>query len=233
MPDPAEMSREVAHHLDQDHESRLRRDLKRMERDWWEIVVVFVLAFAALGSAWSAYEAASWGTLGSARFAEADKQQALSVQASTLGGQLELVDITIYTQWFLATLSGDQQLAAQIRQRMTPELSAAMDKWLAGAPPNTVPPGGPFRDGGYVMPKSEESAALADEATALMAEGESDHNRANHFVLVGVMFAITLFFGAIAGRFASKPLRSAMVVLAALAFAGALTALLLQPQIIP
>jgi hypothetical protein len=233
MPDPTEMGREVSHHLHEEHESRLRHDLREIERDWLEIVVAFVLAFAAVSSAWSAYEAARWGTHGSALFAEASTKRAESIQSSTLGGQLALADVTIYTQWFQATLSGNKSLATEIRVRMTPELSKAVDTWLAGRPTNPLPPGGPFRDGGYVIPKTEETTALSHEATALLNEGEDAHNQANHFVLVGVMFAITLFFGAISGKFAAKALRTAMVVLAAVAFSGALIALLLQPQIAP
>jgi hypothetical protein len=233
MPDPTEMSREVSHHLHDEHESRLKHDIKEIERDWLEIVVALVLAFAAVASAWSAYEAARWGTRGSALFAEASTKRAESIQSSTLGGQLALADVTIYTQWFQATLAGNKKLATEIRVRMTPELSAAMDRWLAGKPPNTVPPGGPFRNGGYVIPKTEETAALSHEATALLNEGEDAHNQANHFVLVGVLFAITLFFGAISGKFSAKPLRTAMVIFAVVAFTTALVALLAQPQIAP
>ncbi len=233
MPDPTEMSREVSHHLHEEHESRLRRDLREIERDWLEIVVAVVLALAALGSAWSAYEAARWGTRGTGQFAEASAKRAESIQASTLGGQLALADVTIYTQWFAATLSGQHKLAAEIRARMTPELSKAVDRWLADAPPGTIPSGGPFRNGGYVIPKSEESAALGHEAAVLQQEGEHSHDQANRFVLIGVMFAITLFFGAMSGRFRAKAVRIAMVVMAVVAFSGALITLLIQPQILP
>jgi hypothetical protein len=46
------MGREVAHHLHEQHASRLRHDLHEIERDRHEIVVAFILAFAALGAAW-------------------------------------------------------------------------------------------------------------------------------------------------------------------------------------
>jgi hypothetical protein len=233
MPNPTEMSREVADHLQEEHESQLRRDSKEIERDWLEIVVAFVLALAALGSAWSAYQAARWGTYGTEQIAAATAKRAQQNQASTFGGQTAVADVQFYTQWLAATVSGDRKVAAEFRAKMTPELSRAMDRWLAGAPPGTVPAGVPFSNYGYVVPQVQEAAALGRQAAALQAGAARSHNQANRFVLIGVLFAITLFFGAISGRFGAKALRTAMVALAAVTFAGAFIVLLSQPQILP
>jgi hypothetical protein len=231
VPDPTEMGREVAHHLHEQHESRLRRELHEIERDWHEIVVAFILAFAALGSAWCAYQAATWSTRGSDAYAEASALQAEAIEASASGAQMALVDVELYLAWLDAVTAGDTKLVAELRSRFGPELSAAVDDLAAtGASGSRA---GPFRGESYDVPGSKESVKLRRRATALQQQGHRYDDLGDRFVLIGVVFAVTLFFGAIAGRFKVRALRTAMVVLAAGAFAGALAILLSQPQTIP
>jgi hypothetical protein len=235
IPDPTEMSREVAHHLHEEHDSRLRRDLREIEHDWREVVAAFVLAFAALGSAWCAYQAASWGSRSAQTNADAATKQALALRESAYDTQLTLIDVDAFTAWLDAVTVGDKKLADRVRERFSPELAAAMETWLAGRDPDpaSLPRGTPFRDGGYDVPASDSSDAYMRDALALHRQGVLDDNQADRFVLVGVVFAVTLFFGAIAGRFKVRLLRTVMVVLSAGAFIGALAVLLAEPQILP
>jgi hypothetical protein len=229
------MSREVAHHLHEEHESRFRRELREVEHDWREVVAAFVLAFAALGSAWCAYQAASWGSRSAQTNSAAVTRQTQALRASAYDTQLTLIDVDAFTAWLDAVSVGDKKLADRVRTRFSPELTAAMRTWLAGrgAYPTRLPSGSPFRNGGYNVPASAESEAFMREAIALHRQGVLADNQADRFVLVGVVFAVTLFFGAIAGRFKAQLLRTIMVVLSAVAFIGALAVLLAEPQILP
>lgn len=231
VPDPAEMGREVAHHLHEQHESRLRHDLHEIERDWHEIVIAFILAFAALGSAWCAYQAATWSTRGSDAYAEASSLQAEAIEASASGAQMALIDVELYLAWLDAVTAGDEKLAAELRSRFGPELTAAVDDLQAVESAGSRAE--PFRGGGYAVPGSKRSAVLRRHAAALQQQGHEYDELGDRFVLIGVVFAVTLFFGAIAGRFKVRALRTTMVVLAAIAFTGALVILLSQPQTVP
>jgi hypothetical protein len=229
------MSREVVHHLHEEHESRLRRDLREIEHDWREVVAAFVLAFAALGSAWCAYQAASWGSKSAQTNATAATRQTQALRESAYDTQLTLIDVDAFTAWLDAVTVRDKKLADRLRTRFSPELESAMQTWLAGrgVDPARLPPGSPFKNGGYDVPASDQSDAYMREALALHRQGVLDDNQADRFVLVGVVFAVTLFFGAIAGRFKARLLRTVMVVLSAGAFVGALAVLLMEPQILP
>lgn len=233
VPDPTEMGREVAHHLHEQHESRLRQELREVERDWREVVIAFVLAFAALGSAWCAYQAASWSSRSAETNAAAATRQAQALRASTFDTQLTLIDVDTFIAWFAAVSQGDAKLAAQLRGRFTPELETATQAWLAGRDPATLPAGTPFAQDEYDVPASDEADQLMADALALHRQGVLNDDQADRFVLVGVVFAVTLFFGAIAGRFKAELLRTIMVVLSAVAFVGALAVLLAEPQILP
>jgi hypothetical protein len=233
VPDPTEMSREVAHHLHEQHESRFRHDLREIERDWREVVVAFVLALAALGSAWCAYQAASWSTKSAETNADAASKQAEALRASTYDTQLTLIDVDTFIAWLDAVSQEDDRVAAQLRRRFSPELETATKAWLAGRDPASLPPGTPFSQDEYDVPASDEADSLMADAIALRRQGVLDDDQADRFVLVGVVFAVTLFFGAIAGRFKVELLRTIMVVLSAVAFIGALAVLLAEPQILP
>ena len=131
-------------------------------RDWVEIVATVLLAFAAVATAWSSYQATRWNgenTKASSRV------NALRIEAARAQGLAEgqtQVDIAMFFQWVNATANDDAELADFYTERFRPEFRPAFDAWLATDPlTNPDAPPTPFAMDEYQL----QARADADGST--------------------------------------------------------------------
>ena len=162
-----------------------------------ELVVTVLLAWAALISAWSAYEATRFsGAQGDANNA-ASALRIESAKAESRAGQLELVDTIAFQQWLSATGAGNAKLAAFTEQRFRDEFRPAFQAWLALDPlHNSDAPSTPFTMKEYKVAAQERANALAAEAETRAGEGGKQGSTGDRYVLAVVLFA--------AGRYIRK-----------------------------
>jgi hypothetical protein len=73
----------------------------RRER-WIEIIEAVVLAFVAIGTAWSGYQAARWEALSATNYALAGRTSVQAQEALTLAGQDHIYDIVTFNGWMAA-----------------------------------------------------------------------------------------------------------------------------------
>src|SRR5512132_103256 len=69
---------------------------------WEEIVEIleaFLLAFVAIATAWSGYQAARWDGHETELYAQASAVRVRADQLLTLGGQQRLLDVTTFNTW--------------------------------------------------------------------------------------------------------------------------------------
>jgi len=202
---------EVAHHLSE-HEHHLRAE---PWQEKVEIVEVIILAVVAIATAWSGYQAARWDGRQAYDYAVSAHLRTQANDASILGGQQKLLDVSTFNTWIQATQDGNEKLAALYVRRFSPEYRTAFDAWLKTHPftnPN-APPGPSFMPD-YRNPQTDQAVALNEQATETFNEGTDARETADKYIRQTVLFAMALFLVAIAQRFRYKAVRIAAVALA-------------------
>ena len=202
---------EVAHHLSEhDHHFRAEPWQEKVE-----IVEVIILAIVAIATAWSGYQAAKWDGEQAFDYGTSSRLHTQANDASTLGGQQKLLDISTFNTWIQAEQQGNEQLAALYVRRFSPEFKVAFDAWLKTDPftdPN-APPGPSFMPE-YHNSQTEMSVELNAQGTEAFDEGTEARDTADRYIRQTVLFALALFLIAIAQRFRYKGVRIAAVALA-------------------
>jgi hypothetical protein len=202
---------EVAQHLSE-HEHHLRAE---PWQEKVEIVEVIILAIVAIATAWSGYQAARWDGKQAFDYGTSSRLHTEANDASTLGGQQKLLDVSTFNTWVQAKQQGNEQLAALYVKRFSPEYRVAFDAWLKTHPftnPN-APPGPSFMPE-YHNEQTERSVELNAQATEIFDEGTESRETADKYIRQTVLFAMALFLVAIAQRFRYKAVRIAAVGLA-------------------
>lgn len=200
---------------------------------WIEPASVVILSLATLTSGWSAYQASLWDgeqTFALALSAAAGREAArLSVQASqrrTVDGEMFVV--------YLATLRRDPKAAEFLLQRFRPVAKEALKAWLATHPlENPRAPASPF-----MMPSYSVAEDQGEQQAAKQSDEEFDKaNRANgisdRYVLLTVLFSITMFLAGIGPVFKDSRIRTSLVALGGLFLVVSLAILCRYPVATP
>ena len=168
---PEGMNIEAAHKLTEKPEAPQTRD-RRTWSEIAEILEVIVLAAVAIATAWSGYQAARWDGRQAFLYGTASRERIEADEATTLGGQQKLLDVSTFNTWIQARQSGNEQLAALYVRRFSPEYKVAFDAWLKTDPFHdpTAPPGPSFMPE-YVNPGDVAGQKLNDQASSTFTEG--------------------------------------------------------------
>lgn len=202
---------DVAHHLSE-HGHGFRAE---PWQEKIEIAEVIILAIVAIATAWSGYQAAKWDGKQSVDYGVSTRLHTEANDASTLGGQQRLLDVSTFNTWIQAKQAGNTPLAALYVRRFSPEYRVAFEAWLKTRPftnPN-APPGPSFMPE-YHNAETEKSVELNAQATEVFNDGTEARDTADKYVRQTVLFAMALFLIAIAQRFRFKGVRIATVALA-------------------
>lgn len=186
---------------------------RRERRPALETVTVALLAVTAVLTAWSGFEASKWSGEMSISFSRASAQRIEAARDTTTAEAARAVDLQVFGIWLQATADGDDALAEFARARFTDHFTPAFDEWLAARPlQDPDAPRSPFALDAYVPPGEVEAQEADDRADQYFADALADNRRGDNYTLLTVLFALVLFFGALAGRFDSE--RRSWVVLA-------------------
>ena len=179
-----------------------------------EIYTAFLLAFASLVAAWCAYQAAAWSGEQTVYGAVVANRRLEASRALARSGQLEIVDALQYAQWLEAYRGGDTALANYLRARFRDEFRPAFEAWVKLDPENNPDAPLPFELPEYTRALLDE--ANAAEAAAMQAAQDVERANANSsaYVRDTLFTAMTLFLGAIAGRFAYPVVRYSLLLMA-------------------
>jgi hypothetical protein len=183
--------------------------------DRFEIVEVVILAFVAIATAWSGYQATQWGGRQATLYGQASTTRFAADASSTLGGQILVADATFFTAWLQARSAGAAGLEADLVRRFSPEYRTAFEAWLRTHPFSdpTAPPG-PAAMPGFSQPDLVQADQLNAQASDLFAQGTSARETANKYVRDTVLFASVLFLAGLAQRFKDRRVKTAAIVVA-------------------
>ena len=201
-------------HRDSRHPFRRERQdaQARPPKTGWEEVVeileAFLLAFVAIATAWSGFQAARWDGRETELYAQASTIRVGADQILTLGGQQRLLDVTTFNTWIEARFEGRTDLMALYERRFSPEYKVAFDAWLATDPfSNPEAPPGPSFMPEYVNPQLERGAQMNELANRRFVEGTAARGHADDYIRTTVMLATVLFLIALSQRFRVRRVR--------------------------
>jgi hypothetical protein len=182
---------------------------ERSEDRVLEVLAILLLALAAVGTAWSGYQAARWSGEEAHDFAESDAAHARSTRALTRAGQDRLQDLSDFERWLDLVARGDTFSADAEIAHFRREFRPAFDAWVA-LDPLTDPeaPRTPLGMPQYRPRAYEHADELEHRADELFEEGDDARNNADDYVLTTVFFALVLFFAGVSLRLRSPTLRA-------------------------
>lgn len=195
-----------------------------------ELVATVLLAFATLGTAWSAYQSREWTGEQSQGYSRATANRiAVNREAAVANRQVQ-VDVATFVQWVDAHERGNQRLADFYRQRFRAEFEPAFAAWLATKPlTNPNAPETPFAMPEYRLAANVEADRLEAAAAVHSNEAKDANERANDYMLGVVLFASALFFAGLSTKLDSSGPRTAVLVLGCVLFLGTLVYLATLP----
>jgi hypothetical protein len=225
---PEGLNAEVAHHLNEEAgEAEGSRHVEILE-----IVEAILLAFVAIATAWSGYQAAQWDGKNALYYGQSSKDRQLATRQTTLSGQRLLYNATALNSWGGSTIAGNAKVAAFYVKRFTPEYRVAFEAWLKTDPVhNSKAPLGPSFMPQFHDPAAAEAKRLDNIATATFQQGTDARDTADKYVRGTVLLATILFLVAMGQRFKVKIVRRTLLGVAFALLIFALVTLSTYPRI--
>jgi hypothetical protein len=187
-----------------------------------EIVATVLLSAATVLTAWSAFESTKWSGVQATRFSQASASRTESVRASTTAGQQTVADVTVFTAWLTATDQGQTHLAALLAARFEGEFKVAFEAWERTSPlSNPAAPATPFATPQFEQANARRATDLETLASTQFTEATQANQRADDYVLMTVLFALVLFFGAVSTRFEAFGIEVSLLTIGAVVFVAA------------
>jgi hypothetical protein len=191
-------------------------------RDWVEIVATVLLAFAAVATAWSSYQANRWN---GEQTKASSRVNALRIDAARAQGLAEgqtEVDIAMFFQWVNATATDEGELADFYEARFRSDFRPAFEAWQATDPlTNADAPPTPFAMDEYELPQENTEARQADAAAeAMAATVRLNIQRSANYVLGVVLFAVALFFAGMSTKLRGEGVRKVLLAVGCAVFIG-------------
>lgn len=194
----------------------------RPRRDWLEIGATVLLAFAAVATAWSSYQAARWNGEQAKAASAANKARIQAARASGRANAETQVDVATFSQWVDAYARKESFLADFYFKRFRREFKPAVNAWLATKPlRNPSAPLTPFAMPEYRLASTAEAERLDTRAEELAAQVRRNIQRSTNYVLGVVLFAVALFFAGMSTKLNAPATRRALLVMGWVVFTGA------------
>jgi hypothetical protein len=204
---------EMAHHV---HERGEHRDAPRRRRDAAiEVGEAFLLAFVAIATAWSGYQAARWDGRSARLYGESSRVRIQATQNTTRGGQEQVYNATTFNFWLQARLANDTRLARFYEKRFLPEYRPAFRAWLATRPfVNPRAPAGPIAMPQYRNAQTDRGEKKNALASAVFDAGAHARETGEKYVRTTVLLATVLFLIALSQRFGLLKVRVGLLAVA-------------------
>jgi hypothetical protein len=197
-----------------------------------EIIEVIVLAFVAVATAWSGFQAGKWESRQSLFYGRAFTQRFQADTASTFGSQELAANSAIFTAWLQAHAEGNAQLQSQYAARFTSDYKQAFNAWLATHPfTNPNAPSGPAAMPQYSNSYISEATRLNDQASLTFDQGTSARDTSDEYLRYTVLLASILFLIALAQRLKDRVARIGLNVVAIGVLIYALSEVLTLPRL--
>lgn len=212
-----------------------------------DVVLTVILALSAIATAWSGYQASQWGGEQSAATSRAAALRAEAERAGSTADTQRTIDVLAFLDWVdamaeeadqhpsYATLTSYEPVtgtrASFLFHRFRDEFTSAFEAWIATGPlaDRDAPPT-PFEMPEYRLAAQDEADNLTAQAQELSLEASRANENSSKWVLMGVMFAMVLFFATVGSK-AYGWRRTALSCCSVAAFGVALVVLFSHPVV--
>ena len=199
-------------------------------KDRAELVATVLLAFAAVATAWSGYQATRWN---GEQTKASSRTNAIRIDAARAQGLSEAqkeVDVATFIQWVDAYVHRETELTTFYERRFRAEFKPAFAAWVATKPlTNARAPLTPFVMPQYSLAAEEEAERLDAEAEVSAAQVRRTIQRASNYILGVVLFSVALFFAGTSTKLTNPRLRAITLGVGCVVFLGTLVWLATQP----
>ena len=202
----AEHLREHGDHADHDPHQPSKRRIETIE-----ILEAILLAFVAIATALSGFQAALFDGESAKEYATSSRLRVEASNAHLTANQRLIANSANFTAWLQAYDAKDESLMRLLERRFLPNYKEAFDQWVKLAPwtaPGTPP--GPAYMPSYEEPLAEQAVELNKEASHAFDLGVSTRLTGEKYVRVTVILAVVLFLIAIGQRFKIKGVRNSV-----------------------
>jgi hypothetical protein len=204
----------------------------RYLRKWAELWGTVVLTLATLATAWAGYQSGRWNSLENALHVQGTTLRIESSQLAIQGQQVQMTDLSMFSNWANATGNGNTRLADFYYLRFRDEFRPVVDEWLATRPlDNPDAPPSPFDMEAYQPVELEEAERLLEEAGRLTGLAEVAGNFVDQFTKIVVTLAGALLLAGIASQFEWEELRAVVVGIAILILLASTMQMLTLPGV--
>lgn len=202
--------------------------------DSWTAVI---LAVAAVATTWVSFQASQWAD------SAADAQSVSAMLRSDAGRAASeastaiTLDSQMWLSWLQAAGNGQAKRAEFFEQRFSPTLARAQAEWLDGTDelasglPDELPPGTPLDLPAYLVPETARAELLAQVAEESLGKADEAAGNSTGFVLLAVLFALTLFFASIATKFTAPKVQVVLILASMGILAIGSVRMLMLPQL--
>jgi hypothetical protein len=191
------------------------------KRDWVEVGATVLLAFAAVATTWSSYQATRWNGEQAKASATVNKTRIEAARASGLANAQQQVDVATFMQWVDSYARNETALVSFYRERFREEFKPAFEAWVATKPLQTEgAPRTPFVMAEYRLAARAEAEELDRTAEELSAQVRRNIQRSSNYVLGVVLFAVALFFAGMSTKLTAPGLRKTMLAVGCVLFLG-------------
>ena len=199
-------------------------------RDRVELVATILLAFAAVATAWSGYQATRWN---GEQAKASSRTNAIRIDAARAQGLAQAqtqVDVATFIQWVDAYAKKDTTLQDFYVKRFRAEFKPAVTAWLATKPlQNPDAPLTPFAMPQYKLAATAEADRLDADAEVSAAQVRRNIQRSSNYVLGVVLFSVALFFAGTSTKLKHPRLRAVAVGVGCAVFLGTLVWIATSP----
>ena len=189
-----------------------------------ETIVAILLGVTTLLSAWASWIGHLHGGLQSINFTQSNNESAHGTAASNVGMQAYLAD---YMTWNtlrdynyeleVANADGDKEKAALIKEKIAKFKKQNVDggilaegiKWMEENKEDD-----PFKMPGMAEKYLEEGSKEFNKSQELLEEGKRDNTKGDSYMLVTVIYSLTLFLLGIVNTFKNMSNRIAVLAIA-------------------
>ena len=209
--------------------ARHRIDGGQIDR-WVATVAAIVLSTATVLTAWSGYQASRWGGVQSSSNNQASKARMEAAHRNSQATLRMIMHLGLFEQYVVAIAADNRKLADFLYARFPQPLRAATDDWLKTNPlTNADAPRSPFDMASYRLREQAEADRLENVAEEMSQAAGSASAFGERYVLLTLIFAMSLFFCGISTKVKWPAVEVAMLAMGVVVLVGGVITLLLLP----
>ncbi len=180
---------------------------------FYELIATGLMAVATVATAWCAYQSTLWSGVEEFQLHDAEALNREALALRSYGTNLTMLDVSIFTNYTNAHMSGNTVLSAFYRERFSPRLAPAFAAWELELRNNpSTAPRHPFEMKQYVVPQYVRADSINAVYHSSVENARNSNGFSEDFILLTVIYASVLFFGGITSNIRTLSTKRILVV---------------------